>query len=255
MRRLLPFLLASLLSACATPPLRLSPRFTVGDARTYSMVARATTAVDVAGLARTDATVLRARSMIEVTAIEGDEVTVRLTLTPTAFTRAGRPVEQPAEQRAELVLGFDGAVRRISSIGGLSPTIAGQDIADLAPVIGVPLPSGRVRLGARLPRPSGPNVPPIYQGRVAGLRDVDGRDCAIISLGTRRPISRQREIEGQTVRLDGTESASSIIAFAFRDGYPVAITTDAEGTFTVAGAQGTVVITTHTTLTLVSARS
>lgn len=238
------------LAACATPPIRLAPRFSVGSSRTYALRAAAETTAGAAGITRSERTVLTGRSTIEVLSVQGDEATLRLTLTPTSFTRDGRAVTTPAEQRAELVAGPDGSIRRILTVGGLPVSIAGADIADLAPIVGIALPTSRVRIGRPLPTPTGSAVPAIYQGRVDGVRVIDGYDCAIVELGTRRAIDRQRDIGGQQIRLEGTESAHSRIAFAFRAGFPVEIATDAEGVFDVAQAQGTVTIVTHTTLRL-----
>ncbi len=193
---------------------------------------------------------LTAKTRLEVLKVDGEETTLRLTLTPRSFTRDGTAVTTPAEQRAELVAGPDGAIRRVLTVGGLPVDIAGGDISDLAPVIGVPLPIERVRLGQPLPRPTSSGTPPVYQGRVAGLRVIDGRDCAMIELGTRRPITRERDIGGSRVRLDGSESAHSSIAYAIRDGFAVSITTDAEGVFRLGSFDGAVTIVSHTTLTL-----
>jgi hypothetical protein len=244
------FLVLLVTAACATPPIRLSPRFAVGTVRNYRMHAEAVTAVDTGGDVRSERTVLDARSMIEVLSLSGADAKIRLTLTPSSFTRDGAAVSPPAEQKVELLAGPDGAIKEVLTVGGLPVSIAGADIADLAPIIGLPLPSQRVRVGAPVPRPTTSTAPPIYQGRVSGLRVINGHDCAIIDLGTRRPISRERELDGQQVRLDGGETAHSRIAFAFREGYAVDITTDAEGVFSLSG-QGRVTIVTHTTLKLI----
>lgn len=266
MRRLpLSLSLSALLiaSACATPPIVLTPSYEVGDARTYELEADAITTIDLGGGEQRQRTVLRARSVIEVIALDGEETTIRLTLTPTSFTRDGVEADPPARQRAELVVGPDGEVRSISSVGNVPADIIGADVQDLAPLLGTPLPEGRVRLGdtwtTPMPAPSGlPGARDgLERGRVSGARVVRGYDCAIVSLATRRPLVRERPVGGQTVRMAGTETSATEIAFAFRDGFAVEIHTTSDGIFDVGDGSfigGTVTIASTTDLVLVEQR-
>lgn len=260
MRRPAFLLLLLLATSCATPPIRLSPSYPPGAVREYRLTADATTQIRVAARTNRERTRLVARSRIEVIGATGDETTLRLTLTPTSFRRDGRALEPPATQRAELVIGPDGAVRRITSVGGLPASIAGGNVDDLAPVIGAPLPGELLRLGATwtkaLPAPSDSEIEPgVQRGRIAALRRVGGEDCAIVRLATRRPLVRERSVLGQPLRLSGPELSSSTISFAFRRGYPVLIETDAEGRFAVSTGTftgGEVTIETRTRLELVT---
>jgi|GEM_PF-5501493 len=255
--------LAATLAGCATPPLRLSPVFAVGDVRTYRLTARAHTVVDLPGTRQSETTELTATSTIEVTAVNGDEATVRLTLTPLRLARAGTPVAPPPEQRAEVVVGPDGSLIRVVTVGGLPPSISGADVGDLTQLLSSPLPAHRVRLGDRWnsvthPAEGATEEPAHQQGRISGLRSVGGRDCVLIDLGTRRPLVRRRSIGGQPVQLAGTEFAQSRIAFSLRDGFAVEMTTEAEARFSVstaAAAGGSVTIDTRSSLLLISAKS
>lgn len=238
----------------------------------YRVTSRATTSVDVAGLRQEEETELVAVSRIRVVSIGVDEATVQVTLTPERFVRDGRQAGAPSsEQTAELVVGLDGDVRRVNSVGGVPVGIAGPEAADLGPLLGAPLPAGRVRVGRRWSTPLPvPSVAPsgaasltpatqgpagVQTGRVTGLRRVRGFDCAMLQLGARRPLERRRSLNDREVGLIGTEFSNSRIAFAFRRGFPVEIETKAEGRFTVSSGAfsgGSVVIVTDTRLVLLS---
>ena len=262
MRRLSAVILL-LLAACATPPIILSPVYELGDRRTYKLEADATTTIELGGDRQRQRTLLRARSTMEIVSLEGATTTIRLTLSPTSFARDGRAVDPPPEQRAELVLGPDGEVRSIRSVGDVPAEIIGADVQELAPLLGSPLPSGRVRLGETWETPvPGPTDQPgagdgRQRGRVDGARVVQGYDCATVVLATRRPLVRQRPIGDQTLLRAGIETSATEFAFAFREGFAVEIHTTSEGTFQVgdvAFSGGTVTIVSRTDLVLVGQR-
>lgn len=251
--------------ACATPPIVLRPAYRLGEARSYRLEATAFTTSDIGGTVQRERTVLRARSLVQVIAVDGEEATLRLTLTPESFARDGRAVATPPEQSAELVVGADGAVLRILTIGGVAAELVPTDVADLAPVLGSALPPGRMRLGDRwsqsLVAPAAPSPSPgegqagRQAGHVAALRVVRGYDCAIVMLSARRPLQRRRELGDQVLSLTGTETSATEIAFAFREGLPVEIHTDSEGSFRVGSGQfsgGTLTIAGSTDLTLLA---
>lgn len=54
------------LSACATPPITLTPRYRLGEVRVYRIEARTDTSIDAAGVRAREETTLVARSRIEV---------------------------------------------------------------------------------------------------------------------------------------------------------------------------------------------
>jgi hypothetical protein len=251
--------------------MRLTPAYPVGQTRTYELTATARTDAVIGGQHRSETTTLRARSVIEVVAQTGDQTKLRLTLTPESLVRDRRPASPPPEEKAELVVGPDGAIQRILTVGGLPPQISGANIEDLAPLLGAPLPTDRVRVGTAWTRsipppvvqaqPGGPTpapLPPgVEHGRIEALRRVDGYDCAVVALTTQRAIVREQDIGGQAAQLAGTEVGSTETAFAFREGFPVTIRTEARATYDVVNGSvsgGTIVIDTDTELKLRSAR-
>jgi hypothetical protein len=238
-----------LATSCATPPLRLSPHFTVGEARTYRLRADASTIATLGDTTRRNNTHLEAKSTLEVLSISGDEATIKLTLTPTKLLQDGANATPPGAQEAELVVGPDGGVRRVTSVNRLPVSVVGGDLEDLAPVIGLALPTQRVRIGAPLPVPSTDSGS--FTGRVSGVRVIDDLDCAILTIGRARPLTRQREIGGQQVSLEGTEYSTTTVAFAFKAGFPVDIDTTAEGHFSVpSGAVAGTTVTINSTTRL-----
>jgi hypothetical protein len=248
------------LAACATPPIRLSQAWRLGDERTYLLTADATTTVDVTGTPTIQHTTLRARSVLTVVGVEAGETRVRLRLEPEAFAIDGVPQDRPS-QEVELVVGPAGDVVRVESVGGLPADLVG-DVEDLAPLLGAPLPTELLHLGDRWERPvtppEGTGLAVGRQvGRVGALRVVGGRDCAIIRLTMRRPIARNRTVGGQQLALVGNEFSASEIAFAFRDGFPMRIDTEAEGRFRAISqgfVAGSVEIVQTSALRLLSAR-
>lgn len=253
------------LCACAAPPLVLTPAFPAGQVRTYLLTATARTSATIAGRRGTDTTTLRARSELQVLGAQADGSHLHMTFTPSSLTRNGKPAQAPAAQEAELVVAPDGSIVRIVSVGGLPPQIAGLDVSDLSPLLGSPLPGGRLHLGSRWttalhqPSPS-PSASPAASagtedGRIAALRRVRGYDCAIVSLSIRRPVERDRLLSGQPVHLAGTEYSTSETAFAFRRGFPVTISTVSEAVYALTSGSvsgGSIVIDTTTTLQLES---
>lgn len=251
-----------LLVACSTPPIRLSPLHEAGQRRVYALAASTTTIFDAGAGPQRQHTELEARSAIEVLAVAAEGVTMRVTLTPSRYLLEGRETEAPGDQVVEVLVAPDGTVLEITSVGGVPADIVGTDLQELAPLLGAPLPTRRVRLGdtwnERLPPPEGAAQvgSGSQSGRVAALRVVGGYDCAIVSLATRRPLVRERSAGDQTVRLSGTETSATEIAFAFREGFPVRIHTVAEGRFTLQSgslADAPVTIETVTDLRLVEA--
>ena len=246
------------MTACATPTIRLTPSFAPGDERSYLLEASATTTIDIAGTTRQQRTRLRARSTVRILATTAEGTTMRLTLAPTTLELDDRGITLPGEQVAELLVASDGTIERITSVGGVSADIVGTDLQDLAPLLGTAMPVVPVEVGDRwtttIEPPEGEQLAPgIQSGRVSALRVVQGFDTAIVSLATRRPLSRERTIGEQTVQLIGVETSSSEIAFAFREGFPVRISTIAEGNFDVGSggvSAGTVRIVTDTEIVL-----
>ncbi len=220
-------------AACAAPPIRLTPVFREGDTRGYRLVSDATTTIDVPGTQRVERTFLEASSQIEVLSVDADGARLRLTLRPLRFERDG-VVEQRPDQEVQLIVGPNGAVRNIETVGGIPADLA-PDAQELAPLLGIPLPEHRLRLGERWRV----TLPPVGEGaglgeqtgRVAALRVVRGVDSVVVRLGAERPITRQRTVADRRVALRGTESSTTELAFALREGYPVRIETDAEGHF------------------------
>jgi len=253
------------LVACAVPAIRLTPAFVVGQTRSYHLRTDATTTIDLPRRATTERSELTARSDLEILSTTADLTSVRITLTFERLVLDGRAAATPKPQTADLVVGLDGTVVRIASVGGVPPEVAGADVADLAPLLEPALPTTRVHLGSTWhrsvlppsePLPAPQPAPMIEDGRIAALRIAHGYDCAIVRIGLHRPISRDRDVGGQTVHVEGTELSTVDMAFAFKAGFPVEVTTAAHvrlaltsGTF----SGGSLVTESKTTLTLVSA--
>lgn len=255
MRRLgLVAVIAVLAVACATPPIRLSPVFATGTQRTYRLESTTRNVIDVPGSERVEHTTLVATSTIDVLGPEGTSTRVRLTLTPERFERDGR-VEEREAQTVEMLVGTDGRVESIERIGGVPASIT-TDAEDLAPLLGAPLPSERLRLGDRWERtlPGFSLAGDIRQsGLIDSFRVVRGFDTVIARVGTERPLIRERTVGDQTLALRGTEFASSELAFAFREGFPVLIETTAHGRFDLLAGDvtgGTVEVRSTSVLTL-----
>jgi hypothetical protein len=93
----------------------------------------------------------------------------------------------------------------------------------------------------------------VQNARLAAVRVIDGYDCGIVALSTRRPVARVREIADTTLRLEGVEYAAGEIAFAFREGFPVSIRSNSEARLAISegpAAGGGVVIHSTSVLTL-----
>jgi hypothetical protein len=188
--------------------------------RTYRLRSEATTTIRIGERPRVERTVLAARSTLEVLGAEGEEAIVRMMVAPQRLERDGVALTLPDEQRADLAVGPDGAVRRVTSIGGLPPDLGGGDLSDVVSLLGESLPGERLHLGSSWQRSVGRAD---QRGRVTAFRVVGGYDCAMVIVGTRRPIVRDRTVRGQRVRAAGTEVGASEIAFALREGFPVEI--------------------------------
>lgn len=240
---------------CAVPQIRLIHRFRPGEARTYRLVATADARIVAGATRRSERTTLEAVSRISVIAAGREGATLRLSVEPTLLRSGGREATPPAPQEAEVVVGPDGAIRAVRSIGGL-PAGLSADLDDLGPLLSTPLPTGVLHLGDRWRRSTegAGGRPGLQRGRLAALRIEEGYDCAIVALELRRPIERSRAFGGIELRLVGNETSAVEIAFAFRDGFPVRVSSVGEGTFGiagVAGARGTVRLRTETSLRLV----
>ena len=152
-----------------------------------------------------------------------------------------------------------GRVTEVTTAEGTPREIEGADVEDLIPLIGPPAPARRVHLADRWTRsPLGSSSTPAgtVEARLAALRVVDERDCAIVSLSTRRPVSRRQTLGGVPLNLQGTEFAAGEIAFAFREGFPVTVRSDSEARLSIVGGPpgSGVVIATKTAITLVKRR-
>ena len=245
-----------LLAACAAPEFRLAPRFVSGEAREYRLISDATVTISAADQTSTENTRLVARTRLVVESLSGGRATLTMTITPERLTRDGTAVERPAEQRIRIEVARDGEIDSLTPIEGTGELDVAQ-IEDLVPLIGPPLPDGRVHLSDRWTRSlaGAPGVPlGVQNARLAALRVVDGYDCGIVALSTRRPVLRENALAGTTVRLEGVEYASGEIAFAFREGFPVTIRSNGEARLAISegpAAGGGVVIRSTTALTLV----
>jgi len=268
-RKLSGIVLALTLAACAAPAIRLSPSYAVGEKRTYRLTAVAHISSIIGGVRRTGTTELRARSIIEVLAQRGESTRVALTVTPLRLSRDAKDAVTPPEEKAELVIGADGTIQRLISVGGFPPQLSGIDISDIAPLLGAALPSTRLHVGSswqrRLSAPAveqqvggsspAPSARGYESGSIAGLRRAHGYDCVVVSLSTRRPLVRDREVGGQPVRLSGTETAATENVFAFRLGFPVTIRTGARAVYQISNgsvSSGQITIDTDTVLDLAS---
>lgn len=260
-RALIPLVI--LLQACATTTIRLTPAFVEGDVRTYELRTSSTTTLELPGRASTVRADLVAKSTIQVRSTSADQSEIHVTLVPERYTKDGRAAALPVQQTADLIVGPDGSVRSITSVGGLPPEIAGAGVADLAPLLGPSLPTGRMHLGQTWHRsvstPSAgpapvPSGAPIEEtGRVAALRVVGGYDCAILRIGARRPIARDQSVGDQDVRISGIEFSTSEIAFAFKAGFGVRMSTDARARFALESGTfsgGSLVVASTTVLRL-----
>ncbi len=245
--------LTLVVAACATPVFRLQPRFSAGEVREYRLVADAVVRINAATTSQVERSRLLATTRLAVESITGGVTTVLLTITPRSLTRDGKSADVPAEQQVRMKVASDGRVTDVTPLGGQTQTLEASDIEDLVPLIGPPLPPSRVHLADRWTRRSSGAQSGTQNARLASLRRIDDYDCAIVATSTRRPVSRERELGGSALRLEGVEFAAGEIAFAFRQGFPVSVRSDAEARLAVSGAGaqgGGVVITTKTSLTL-----
>lgn len=253
-RAALSFALAATAAACATPDIRLALRFRAGEVRTYRLATIADTRIGVEERTTLDRIEITATARVEVLEVGPDSTSLRVTVTPQRLERSGRSGAPPPPQQADVILSPEGAVRAVTAVGGLPPALSDVSVADVAPLLGLALPRGRVHIGDRWTRRlPGPDT--VQRGRVAALRVERGFDAAIVALETRRPLARSRTFEGLTLGLRGTEVSSTEVAFAFREGLPVRITSDGRARLRVEGgpARGTLVtITTRTELALLS---
>lgn len=242
-------------AACAAPEFRLVSRFTPGEVREYRVAADAMVTISAAETTTTERTRLDARTRLVVEQSTSTSTTLTMTITPERVTRDGKPVEAPPTQRIRIEVGAGGEIDRVTPVEGTGQLDAAE-IEDLVPLIGPPLPEGRVHLSDRWRRPlSVPSgAPAAFQdARLAALRVIEGYDCGIVSLSTRRPVVREREIAGTVLRLEGVEYASGEMAFAFREGFPVTLRSNGEARLAISegpAAGGGVVIRATTVLTL-----
>lgn len=241
-------------AACATPHVTLRPQFVPGEERTYRLDATAEVSAELPGLAGTQTIRLVATAVIEVVGHEADGARLRVALRPERLERDGTAVPPPEPQRAEIIVGPDGRVVRLARVEGAPPGLAGAGIEDLVPLLGVPMPEGRVRVGERWALPVGAGEPAgVVRGRLAGLRVVDGYDTAIVAASVERPVSRRQTVAGRRVRLQGGETGVSEIAFAFREGVAVRVVNRSEARMDLAGEggeTGTIVVRSRSTLSL-----
>lgn len=248
-RRALPILALFVATSCATPPVRVSPAFPAGQQRTYDLDARATTRTSTAAGDRTERTHLRARSILDLLAPTENGTSARLQIMPISLTRNGTAVETPNAQTADLVIRHSGAID-VVSVDGVPGSLLPTGAADVADLLGPPLPGHALRAGERF---SGKGL----RGRVAALRIERGFPCAILRLGQRRLVQRERDEDGRRITLDGSEVSDIEMAFALREGFPVRIHTTAEAPLRVrtdGQESGRIIVRTVTTLTLIEPR-
>lgn len=243
------------LAACAAPELRLTSRFSSGEVRVYRVVADAEVTISASELTTTERTRLEATTRVVVDEVTPTRSTLTMTITPVKLTRDGKPVDPPDEQRVRIEVGRDGQIERVTPAEGTGPLDAAE-IEDLVPLIGPPLPPGRVHLADRWTRafPAATGSGGVQDARLAALRVVDGYDCGIVAISTRRPVVREREVAGTALRLEGIEYAAGEIAFAFREGMPVTVRSNGEARLAISGgpaAGGAVVIRSNSVLTLI----
>ena len=242
--------------SCSAPEFRLASRFNAGETREYRVVADADVTISAAELTTTEHTRLEARTRLAVEQVTATGATLAMTITPVRLTRDGKSTDVPAEQRVRIQVANDGRILAVTPAEGTAP-LDEATIEDLVPLIGPPLPNGRVHLADRWTRPLAvPSGAPAgtQTARLAALRVIDGYDCGIVALSTRRPVARVRDIAGATLRLEGVEYAAGEIAFAFREGFPVSIRSNGEARLAISegpAAGGGVVIRSTSVLTLV----
>lgn len=239
-----------LAAACAAPPIRVTPAFPAGQQRTYALDASATTLTRTPAGERIERTRLRGRSVLDLVSIVEDGTRARIHLTPTSLTRGGRAVELPRPQVADVIIRHDGSIQ-VLGVDGVPGTLLPVGAEDLAGLLGPRLPGRALRPGERFTLPN-------TRGRVAALRIEQGYRCAIVRLGTRRVVTRERQDAGRSVSLRGIETADAEVAFALREGFPVRIDTTAEAPLRVrtnGGDSGEIILRTVTSLTLIEPRA
>lgn len=237
-------------SACATPPIRVTPTFPPGQQRTYSIDARATTITRTPAGARTERTHLKGRSILDLISAVDDGTRARIEMTPKSLTRDGQRVETPRPQVADVVIGAGGLID-VLEVDGVPGSLLPVGAADLASLLGPPLPTRALQPGERFTLKGA-------SGRVTALRVERGYLCAIIRIGSRREVTRNRQDDTREIALSGTEISDLEIAFAIREGFPVRIDTTAEAPLRVTtngGASGEILVRTVTTLTLIEPRA
>lgn len=237
-------------SACASPPIRVTPTFPAGQQRTYALDARATTITRTPAGERVENTRLLGRSILDLISIVKDGTKARIEMKPSSLTRDGAAVETPKSQTANIVIGPDGVIDVIE-VDGVPTSLLPIGAADLAGILGPPLPTRGLRPGERFTLPGS-------SGRVAALRVEQGYLCAILRIGARRPVTRTRQDDGRDISLNGTETADIEIAFAIREGFPVRIDTTAEAPLRVTtngGESGEILVRTTTSLILIEPRA
>jgi hypothetical protein len=264
-------LLGVVVSACAAPRFDLRPRFLPGEVRVYELVADATVRISAGQASTSQHSRLIATTSVAVESFADAITTLTLTVTARSLRQNGKESQTPAPQRIRIKVAADGRVLEVTGTGATPTTIEAADVEDLVPLIGPPLPPGRVHLADRWTRRTGaplpastasPAVPSpaptaaalgTQAARLAALRVVMDYRCAIVAVSTRRPVVRERVIAGTPLRLEGTEFAASEIAFAFREGLPVRVASDSEARLSISGGAaqgGSVTIETTTTITL-----
>lgn len=263
-------LLGILLSACAVPEFDLRPRFLSGEVRVYRLTADATVSIAAGRAATSERSFLVATTRLRVESTSAAGTTLTLTVEPRSLTRDGKQSTLPARQEIRIAVDPEGRVTQVTTVGSQPVPVATTDVEDLVPLIGPPAPPGRPHLGDRwapvrpttsptqspvgtpTPTPS-PTESPTEQARLAALRVVEGYDCAVVALSSRRPVVRDRVIAGTPLRLAGIEFAASEIAFAFREGLPISVRSDSEARLAISGGAaqgGTVVVATKTSIIL-----
>lgn len=260
-------------SACSAPSFKLAPRFRSGELRVYRLVADATVRISAGQASTSERSHLVATTTVQVESITAGVTTLMLTVTARSLVRDGKAAQVPAPQQIRATVGADGRLIQVTGVGASPTPIESADVADLVPLIGPPPPPGPVHLGDRwtrdtdtptstptaTPSPASPSPTPTATAtgtadvRLAALRIVDDYECAVVAVSSRRPVVRDRVIAGTPLRLEGIEFAASEIAFAFRAGVPVTVSSDSEARLAISGGAaqgGSVVISTTTTLTL-----
>jgi hypothetical protein len=268
-------MLGLIASACSAPRFSLVPRFRSGEIRVYRLVADATVRISAGQASTSERSHLVATTTVQIENITGGVTTLMLTVTARSLVRDGKAAQVPAPQQIRATVGADGRLMEVTGVGASPTPIESADVADLVPLIGPPQPRGEVHLGDRWTRdtetpgptptatasPASPSPSPTATARgtanvrLAALRVVGDYDCAVVAVSSRRPVVRDRVIAGTPLRLEGIEFAASEIAFAFRVGVPVKVSSDSEARLAISGGAaqgGSVVISTTTTLTLQS---